>query len=108
MICRSKLDRSTVSPGAWLPWPDLGAFVPPRLDGDVPTRGQAAAASGDDGRIWFAPVGGDAGRALHHLVGNVAEFVFDDAAAADSVAATPEAATNQIRPAQSGRCLSRC
>ena len=46
-------------------WPDAGAFRPGG-DGDART--------GNDGYVWFAPVGSDAAR-FHHLVGNVWEVV---------------------------------
>lgn len=58
---------------------DAGSFVPHglRMEGARAARSHPW----DDGVLWFAPVDkGSAGR-VHHLVGNVAEWVFDDAVA---------------------------
>jgi len=59
-------------------WPDAGIFWPM----DVPGKSGPAAEAvtdGDDGTLWFAPVG--SGEKFSHLVGNVAEFVFEMSAA---------------------------
>lgn len=75
-------------------YPDRGIFWPrgaKRLEG-----AKAESLSSDDGLLWFAPV--EAGRAkkFYHLVGNVAEFVLDDPAAAEQVDVRPAAAAEQV------------
>ncbi len=68
---------------AWLPWPDRGV-VPPK--GTPPPVGRdAAAGPEDDGEAWFVPVAGSGG-GPYHLVGNVAEYVFESAAESESLA----------------------
>ena len=60
-------------------YPDAGAFWPKgaqRLTGR-----DAKARPGDDGVLWLAPVGGAKPGEFQGLVGNVAEFTFDDPAA---------------------------
>ena len=64
-------------------WPHADSFRPEGAPADT---GKPAVV-GDDGRIWFAKVGAGPGP-FHHLVGNVAEFVYDDAAAAKKMAAS--------------------
>lgn len=68
-------------------WPDTGVFWPVGFD-RLSHSGAAAtvAVAADDGYLWFAPV--DEGEGVfRHLVGNVAELVFNDAAGASSLAA---------------------
>ena len=67
--------------GARADWPDSGIFFPAGVD--IAESGDATPATDvDDGILWFAPVG--TGSGFHHLVGNVAEMVFDDAPAFDA------------------------
>ncbi|MFW6108807.1 MAG: SUMF1/EgtB/PvdO family nonheme iron enzyme, partial [bacterium] len=55
-------------------WPDAGIFLP--ADAQVAFEGNAGAVTDrDDGVLWFAPAAGSGG--FQHLVGNVAEFVFE-------------------------------
>jgi hypothetical protein len=68
-----------------------GATVPPEVDGQP-------AVDADDGMLYFLPVnvGGDSvtkdgGPVFHHLVGNVCEFVFEDADAMNKAAFPPTA-----------------
>ncbi len=70
----------------WLPWPDQGAFVPPEKFGPPPPTGARATALGsNDGAFWIRPVTSDSGHSLHHLVGNVAEYVFEAAQQAETL-----------------------
>ncbi len=72
-------------------WPYDGAFWPSAA-GDSKKGRTSQVAPWDDGVLWFSRVDSDVDRALHHLVGNVAEFVFEDAAGAEAVKdSAPEA-----------------
>jgi len=58
--------------------PDADFFNPGVLDPKgpaVPIEGSA------DGVVWFAPVDQGGGVRFHHLIGNVAEYLFDDPSA---------------------------
>ncbi len=66
----------------WLPWPDRGVLPPRQIPS--PVGRDAAAGPENDGEAWFAPVGGGGGP--YHLVGNVAEYVFEAAAESESLA----------------------
>lgn len=70
-------------------WPDAGALLPeaPR----VPEADRATSHSFDDGILWFAPVNADARHEMRHLLGNVAEFVFDQPDLLDACAPTAAA-----------------
>ncbi len=73
--------------------PDRGVFWPKgakRVEGR-----QAESLPGDDGLLWFAPVDSGKPRKFHHLLGNVAEFVFDDPSAAEQAEVSPPAAAEQ-------------
>ncbi|MBN1766822.1 MAG: SUMF1/EgtB/PvdO family nonheme iron enzyme, partial [Sedimentisphaerales bacterium] len=62
-------------------WPDTGIFCPISIDTGH-KRDAEPVTSQDDGTIWFAPVDSavEGGREYPfiHLVGNVAEFTYDD------------------------------
>lgn len=59
---------------------DAGAFWPKGVDGAARKAGHGATAvAQDDGVLWFSKVGSDTQRPFAHLVGNVAEFVYEDA-----------------------------
>ncbi|MCD6303459.1 MAG: SUMF1/EgtB/PvdO family nonheme iron enzyme, partial [Planctomycetes bacterium] len=65
-------------------YPDAGIFWPKDIPPDRrKTTGDAVVSSKvpEDGSLWPVPVDAGGGRVFHHLIGNVAEFVFDDAAA---------------------------
>ncbi len=65
-------------------WPDAAAFPAPEseLGKTVKRSGDALVVSdADDGALWFSPVGSAGGGGFQHLVGNVAEMVFDQPAA---------------------------
>ncbi len=61
-------------------WPDQGAFRPKDRAAAAGGRDAKAATDGDDGVPWFAPAGGEGPGGFRHLVGNVAEFVYDQPA----------------------------
>lgn len=71
------------------PWPDRGAFAP--RDGNVAREGsarawQTAAGPLNDGILYFDVVASArSGGRFYHLVGNVAEYVFDDPRAIDDL-----------------------
>lgn len=71
------------------PWPDNGVFTPD-IKPAPPVGDKATSRPGNDGILWFAPTGVGGGTAVHHLVGNVAEFVFENA---DALERTPADAT---------------
>jgi formylglycine-generating enzyme required for sulfatase activity len=60
-------------------WPAEAQKVPPMQDG-------FAAVDADDSVLWFAPVGG--GPTFQHLIGNVAEFVWEDPAVLEGLEPT--------------------
>ena len=61
------------------PWPDDGIFYPDDILGlNVPDRGKAKVANGQDQWLWFAAVDQGQAAPFYHLEGNVAEFVYDD------------------------------
>lgn len=70
-------------------WPDAGVLLPesPR----VPEGERATAHAFDDGVLWFTPVNADTRHDVRHLVGNVAEFVFDQPDLLDACAPTAAA-----------------
>jgi hypothetical protein len=74
--------------GTRLPWPDADVFWP--KDSPPESRKEAEkavqAVSSDDGSAWFADVNVGAGARFLHLVGNVAEFVYDDPNALERLA----------------------
>jgi hypothetical protein len=81
-----------------LKWPDAGAFWPKDFPDDKRKEGKDATVALDtsDGILWFAPVRFDSEKKLHHLVGNVAEYVYDDDAGADQLKDLSEASINQF------------
>ncbi|MBM4038421.1 MAG: hypothetical protein FJ290_07895 [Planctomycetes bacterium] len=74
--------------GGRLDWPDAGAFVAARAT-TVPKVGpEAGIVSNEaDGVLWFATPGTGAG--MQHLVGNVAEYVFDSPSRLDELLKEP-------------------
>lgn len=75
-------------------WPDSGALLPesPR----VPEGERATAHPFDDGILWFAPVNADSRHDVRHLIGNVAEFVFDQPDLLDACAPTASAVNGAL------------
>ena len=77
-----------------LDWPDAGIFLP--VDAQARSEGEAALVSGgDDGHLWFAPVGEGSG--LRDVVGNVAEFVFEAPAAVETALAPRKLSADAVR-----------
>lgn len=69
---------------SWMP--DKDVFWPggarARRDG---ARRDESVATGDDGALWFGEVQGGGGKGFHHLVGNVAEFVYEPPKAPEQI-----------------------
>jgi hypothetical protein len=80
--------RGQVVNKASFPWPDGNILLPDAPK--VPMEDRATAHEFDDGVLWFAPCTADARHRVQHLVGNVAEFVFDDTERMDRARATAE------------------
>ncbi len=62
-------------------YPDAGVFWPGSIASDqrkVGKDGEAWPGASDDGVLWFAKVGSDNQRVFQNLVGNVAEYVYED------------------------------
>jgi formylglycine-generating enzyme required for sulfatase activity len=58
---------------------DAGIFWPKGVDGAARKAGHAATVvDQNDGVVWFSKVGSDTERPFAHLVGNVAEFAYED------------------------------
>ena len=72
-------------------WPDRRTFCPAEVRGAVKTGEHAeAVTAADDGSLWFVPVD-PGGGGLHHLVGNVAEYVYEKPDDLEALGASPEA-----------------
>ncbi len=76
---RAMSDRGSVRDSEW---PAAGIFRPSSdQPAPPPAEDNVAAVSGDDGFLWFAPAAGDSrtrnSAGFAHLVGNVAEWVFE-------------------------------
>ncbi len=67
--------QSQVVNKASFPWPDANILLPD--EPKVPVQDRATAYEFDDGTLWFTPATSDSRHPVHHLVGNVAEYVFD-------------------------------
>jgi Sulfatase-modifying factor enzyme 1 len=69
-------------------YPAAGIFWPAEAQKVQPIQDGAPAVDTDDGTLWFAPVTSGAGQGFQHLIGNVAEFVWEDPASIETVEAT--------------------
>jgi len=58
-------------------WPTEGIFLPKDHKKEA-TQEAEPVIDENDGHLWLAPVGSTKGATIHHLVGNVAEFVYED------------------------------
>ncbi|CAG0996943.1 hypothetical protein PHYC_02624 [Phycisphaerales bacterium] len=69
-------------------YPGSNIYRPPSAPRVQPLADREPAVQTDDGILWFAPVGeaGEPAPPFRHLVGNVAEYVFDDS---DALGAAP-------------------
>jgi hypothetical protein len=73
-------------------FPGSGIFWPTGISRRSPLEDGEPAIPGDDGMVWFAPVGaGGTGSQVLHLVGNVAEYTFEQPAMLEGLATTKEA-----------------
>jgi hypothetical protein len=62
-------------------YPDAGVYWPasiPAAQRKIGRDGEAWPNAGDDGVLWFAKVVNDSQRVFQNLVGNVAEYVYED------------------------------
>lgn len=77
--------------------PDKDIFWPRGMRGkqDPAKRGDCVTDK-DDNVLWFGDVGSDGGRGFHHLVGNVAEFVYEVPEAIEHIGAAPPAALHDL------------
>lgn len=71
-------------------YPGSNVFRPPTIARTPPLQDGTPAIESDDGILWFAPVGvmTEPAPVFRHLIGNVAEFVFEDAEACANAPAT--------------------
>jgi hypothetical protein len=83
---RAAAERGSVKDSEW---PAAGIFRPPEAPAIPPADDDTPAVSTDDGVLWFAHAEGDSrsrNRAgFAHLVGNVAEWVFEDGVALEQL-----------------------
>jgi hypothetical protein len=92
--------RDTQSAAA-APYPTEGAFWPQGSDALSWEQEREATHSTDDGTLWFMPV--EAGQGpFRHLVGNVAEYVFDDWERSDAAPADPARIAELFGPGGQG------
>src|SRR5205823_2762439 len=87
-------------------WPDEGVCVPAEVSSAAVARGAKAEAAvpDDDGTVWFTPVEAGDG-AFKNLVGNVAEYTFEDAAPQDPLPAPIERIRSLIGKGDSVRMI---
>jgi hypothetical protein len=69
-------------------YPSGGIFWPAEAQKVPPMQDAAPAVETEDGVLWFAPVATGNGPGFQHLIGNVAEFVWEDPAGIEGVEAT--------------------
>jgi hypothetical protein len=69
-------------------WPDAGVFWPAAFAERKTGAAAQPVVATDDGYLWFAPVDLGNQKGFQHLVGNVAEFIFDDPHAAVGLGVT--------------------
>jgi len=90
--------------GASPEWPSGGIFRPAGAGRVQPLQDGDPAVDGTDGLVWFAPVtAGDA--PFRHLVGNVAEFVVEDAGPLDAATADGGGASEALLAAAGLRVI---
>ncbi len=76
--------------------PSAGIFRPKGINKPALQDNQAVTVQ-DDKYLWFAPVDKGGGKDFHHLIGNVAEYVFEEPKTLDKLPA--DLAANAVRPA---------
>lgn len=79
---RDHVEKARRTPGLKMQdayqWPDVGVFVPADAKTKPAAGAQARMRPENDGVLWFMPTGSGGGTRVHHLVGNVAEYVVND------------------------------
>lgn len=85
---------------ASFPWPDSNILLPDQPK--VPVHDRATAHGFNDGFLWFAPSAADPGHLIHHLIGNVAEFVFDQPDRMDAAKANADAVLSTLQQSADG------
>ncbi len=80
---------------ASFPWPDANILLPDQPK--VPVQDRATSHEFDDGVLWFAPCSADARHAFQHLIGNVAELVFDQPDRMDAAKPTTESVLSVLQ-----------
>jgi hypothetical protein len=88
-------------------YPDAGIFWPKGTAYESRKAGRdASIVEQDDGVLWFARVSSDSQRVFQHLVGNVAEFVYDDPKAlAELKVPTADGVQQLLRTAAAARVI---
>jgi hypothetical protein len=76
--------------------PSAGIFRPKGIT-KAAVQDKDAVTDKDDNYLWFAPVVKGGGKDFHHLIGNVAEYVFEEPKTLDKLPA--DLAANAVRPA---------
>ena len=93
------MDREQYYPDAGIFWPKSIASSDRKVSRDAVVPGDA----GTDKRLWPAKTSADEGRKFAHLVGNVAEYVFDSPeAVANLKALTPDGLQSLLASAAGG------
>jgi len=88
--------QTLVQGGRRADWPDAGIFVSPEAAGVKRGAAATSASTATDGELWFAKA--DESTGMQHLVGNVAEIVFNSAATFDEAFKDPaKVAADPIR-----------
>lgn len=82
---------------ASFPWPDANILIPDQPK--VPIEDRATAHEFDDGILWFAPCTADPRHSIQHLLGNVAELVFDQPDRLDTAKPTAEGVLGVLQQA---------
>ena len=78
-------------------WPDRWTFCPAEVRDAVKTGQQAEAVTeADDGSLWFVPVDPGTGGGPYHLVGNVAEYVYEKPEDLETLQASPDAVSGLL------------
>jgi len=87
-------------------FPDAGVFWPKTIAADqrkLEREAESHPGAPTDGFLWFDKVGTDTGRPFRHLVGNVAEFVYDAPGAVQAIKTmTPEAIQGLLKTPAGG------
>ncbi|MCK5269813.1 MAG: SUMF1/EgtB/PvdO family nonheme iron enzyme [Sedimentisphaerales bacterium] len=92
---QDKMAQKRMTP--FVPWPDTGIFRPGRKRG----KNAVVNIQSNDGVLWFKKVTDDIDKdrtyKFHHLVGNVAEFVCEDADSLDKKIEAPFTNADEVK-----------